>query len=230
MYERFVEPFIEHQGERRTFWLRKPRPIGRRILLARAGRPIRNDSAENRIVILLDGSRAFGTGGHGTTEGCLVALEERVGGGEEVLDAGTGTGILAIAAARLGACRVAAVDISPAACDETRRNVLLNDVGAAVEVFEGGVETVPGRFGLVVANLRTPILVTVMPSLADRSNPGGMLILSGILERETVPFLSFLERFPVDIVEIKSISGWSTLVARRPPIFRNRVSFPVILK
>lgn len=217
MHEHFVEPFIEHQGERRAFWLRKPRPVGRRILLARAGKPVREDSREGRIVVRLGGYRAFGTGGHGTTEGCLVALDERIEGGETVLDAGTGTGILAIAAAKLGAGHVAAVDISPAACDETRRNAVLNGVGGDVEVVGGGVETVPGRFDIVVANLRTPILVDVMRVLVDRAMPGGTMILSGILERECLSFLSFLERHPVAVTGTKAFAGWVTLVARRGP-------------
>jgi len=215
VHERFVEPFIEHQGEGRVFWLRKPRPAGRRFLLARAGTPALDGPAGDRIVIVLGVKRAFGTGGHGTTEGCLVALEERIRGGETVLDAGTGTGILAIAAAKIGARRVTAVDISRAACDETRANVGRNGVGEAVEVIEGGVEAVAGRFDLVVANLRTPILVGILPDLVARAEPAGGAILSGILERELCPFLSLLRRYPLEVVDTKTIGGWVTLTSRR---------------
>lgn len=215
MPERFVEPFIEHQGERRALWLRKPRPAGKRLLLAPAGTPAPDRPAGDRIVIALAFERAFGTGGHGTTEGCLVALEERIRGGETMLDAGSGTGILSIAAAKIGARRVTAVDISRGACDETRANVRLNGVCHVVEVIEGGVEAAAGRFDVVVANLRTPILVRIMPDLVAKAETGGTAILSGILVRELPSFLSFLRQYPLEVADTMTIAGWVTLTALR---------------
>lgn len=215
MPERLVEPFIEHQGERRLFWLRTPRPVGRTLLLARAGNLAPDALAQGRAAILLGAGSAFGTGGHGTTEGCLLALEELIRGGESVLDAGTGTGILAIAAAKLGAGRVTAVDISPAACREARRNAELNSVAGGVEIVEGGVDAVSGPYDVAVANLRTPILVSILPDLLSRAKPGAALVFSGILERERLPFLELLARSGAAAAGERTVRGWVTLSARR---------------
>jgi ribosomal protein L11 methyltransferase len=205
-----IEPFIEHQGERRFFWLRKPRPIGERLLLARGGAP--PSRTGNRITLFLDFRSAFGTGGHGTTEGCLLAIERHLRSGVGVLDVGTGTGILALAALRLGAGRVTAVDIDRAACLETRRNLALNGIEHGIDVIEGGLEKAEGKFGLVVANLRTPILAELMGGLCGKVAEGGLLILSGILERELPSFQVLLERRFLKAVETRRIHGWMTLV------------------
>ncbi len=210
----FIEPFIEHQGERRFFWLRRPRVIGEKILLARKGSTVR-DHHKDRTIVFLDFRSAFGTGGHGTTEGCLIALEKSIKGGEAVLDVGTGTGILAIAARKLGAGRVKAVDIDRAACVEAGRNLALNGLESGIEIVEGGIESAEGRFDVVAANLRTHILVALMGELAGKMDERGLAIFSGILERELLPFLAFLERYPLDIIDIKRIHGWMTVVSKK---------------
>jgi ribosomal protein L11 methyltransferase len=208
-----LEPFIEHQGERRGFWLRKPRKVGERILLARKGTSLRGLPGD-RVVVFLDVKSAFGTGGHGTTEGCLVALEKIVRGGETVLDVGTGTGILAVAARKLGAGCVTAVDIDREACLETERNLAANGIEEGIEVVRGGVESVAERFDVVVANLRTPILVSVLDDLSKRLRPGGIAILSGILERELHPFLPIVADRSLALRETFGICGWMTLLLR----------------
>ena len=104
-----IEPFIESQGEHRGFRLWKPRRIGDRLLIASKGARVAA-SDRGRAILFLDVRRAFGTGGHGSTEGCLLALERHLRGGEAVLDLGTGTGILAIAARKLGAGSVTALE------------------------------------------------------------------------------------------------------------------------
>ena len=210
----FVEPFIEHQGERRGFWLRKPRAIGENLLVARNGMTI-PPSLGRRTVILLDLRSAFGTGGHGTTEGCLAALERFLTPGEKVLDAGTGTGILAIAACKLGAGRVTAVDVDGAACAETRRNASMNGTVGRIDVVEGEIRSIRERFGLVVANLRTPTLAGLLDDLVERICDSGILILSGILERELHAFLPLLGRYPLGILDRTRLHGWVTLVLRK---------------
>ena len=206
-----VEPFIERQGERRGFWLRKPRPIGGKLIVARKNRPL---PASGKTVIFLDPRSAFGTGGHGTTEGCLIALEKRIKGGEAVLDVGTGTGILAIAARKLGAGRVTAIDIDPAACSETSKNIALNEIDRGIRVIEGGIESARDRYDVVVANLRTPLLVDLMGELIERIGVGGVAILSGIMESELHPFLAFLGLHRMEVVELARIGGWMTVVTR----------------
>ncbi len=206
-----IEPFIEHQGELRGFWLRKPRRIGGKILIARTGTSPRNVPADG-VVVYLDFRSAFGTGGHGTTEGCLVAIEKFLRAGQSVLDVGTGTGILSIASYKLGAGSVTAVDIDAAACREARRNLEENRIDSGVDVIEGGVESVGRRFDLVIANLRTPILVDIIEELARRMETHGVMILSGILERELHPFLSLIGKHSLRPLELNRIHGWMTLV------------------
>jgi len=210
----WVEPFIEHQGEKRGFWLRKPRAVGEKLLIVREGFAI-PAPLRDRIPIFLDFRSAFGTGGHGTTEGCLLAMEEFIRGGERVLDVGTGTGILAIAGHKLGAGYVTAVDIDRGACGETRKNLALNGITGGVVVVEGGIRSAAVRYDVVVANLRTHVLAGIMEDMVNRLTPGGAAILSGILERELHPFLSLLESYPLEPPEIRRIHGWMTLVSRK---------------
>jgi len=212
----YLEPFIENQGERRVFWRRRPKSIGTRFLIARTGMAV-PPSHRSRSVIFLDFDTAFGTGGHGTTEGCLIALEHATAGGETVLDVGTGTGILAIAAHKLGAARVIAVDIDKAACAEAERNIAINGMEGDIVVTDGGIGSVDGRFDIIAANLRTPVLVGLMDDLVGKLNPGGFAILSGIMERELHPFLTFLEAYPLERLEIQRIRGWMTLALGSGP-------------
>jgi len=208
----WIEPFIERQGEKRVFWLRKPRAIGQKLLVAKKRRPL---PIPGKTVIFLDPRSAFGTGGHGTTEGCLTALEKFIKGGETVLDVGTGTGILAIAARKLGSGRVTAIDIDPAACAETVKNIALNEIHDGIDVIEGGIEAAKDRYDVVTANLRTPVLVDLMDGLTGRLAGGGIAIFSGILEAELHPFLSFLDGRRMEVLEMERIGGWMTVVSRR---------------
>ncbi len=210
----YLEPFIEHQGERRGLWLRRPRAIGEKLLIAAIGSSV-PDWHRDRKVMVLDVRTAFGTGGHGTTEGCLVALEKAIKGEEAVLDVGTGTGILAIAARKLGAGRVAAVDIDGAACVEARKNRALNGLENEIEVVEGGIDSVNGRFDVIAANLRTHVLVEIMGEIIGKLRECGIAIFSGILEREIHSFLAFVERYPMYIIEIERIHGWMTVVSKK---------------
>jgi len=210
-----VEPFIEHRWEPRLFWLRRPRPVGNRFLIVRGDRVHHAfPPTSGRIPILLQIRHAFGSGGHGTTEGCLVALEKSVRGGERVLDVGTGSGILAIAASKLGATHVTAVDISESACREARGNLLLNGIREGVHVLHGGIESAGGRFDIVVANLRAPILLHLMKKIIECTVNSGIQIVSGIEEREAYSFRSFLARYPVLLAETITVGGWVTIVTR----------------
>lgn len=207
-----IEPFIEQQGERRGFWLRKPRAVGEKLLISKNSSLLR---IPGKIVIILDPRSAFGTGGHGTTEGCLIALEKFIKGGETVLDVGTGTGILAIAASKLGAGHVSAIDIDRVACMEAAKNVALNGIDGGIEVIEGGIESAKNQYDVITANMRTPILVDLMDRLTETLAGRGLAIFSGIMAMELHPFLSFLEGHRMETLELERIRGWMTVVSRK---------------
>jgi ribosomal protein L11 methyltransferase len=130
------------------------------------------------IAVVIEPGQAFGTGDHETTAGCLAALCELGVAGRRVLDVGTGTGVLAIVAARLGAAALVAVDLDPLAVAAARANAAVNRVD--VEVREGTAGAVTGTFDVVVANLDTDTLRALAPALVGRLAPGGTLIASGV--------------------------------------------------
>lgn len=139
-------------------------------------------SETDRIPIIIDPGMVFGTGHHETTRTCLSMIEiiARAGRKRKFLDIGTGTGILAIGASRLGFGQVTAVDIDPLAVDAARRNAEANSL-TNVEVLEGTILAAGHGFDLIAANLLVEILVGIAPALSDRLDPGGKAILSGLL-------------------------------------------------
>lgn len=139
-------------------------------------------SETDRIPIIIDPGMVFGTGHHETTRTCLSMIEiiVRAGRKRKFLDIGTGTGILAIGASRLGFEQVTAVDIDPLAVDAARRNAEANSL-TNIEVLEGTILAAGHGFDLIAANLLVEILVGIAPALSDRLDPGGKAILSGLL-------------------------------------------------
>lgn len=133
------------------------------------------------VEVVLDPGMAFGTGGHPTTSLCLAALSDLLAArpGASVLDVGTGSGILAIAARKLGAGRVAANDDDPKAVEVARENAAAN--GAEVEIAAEPARRIAGTFDLVVANILANTLVALAAELASKVAPGGVVLLSGIL-------------------------------------------------
>ncbi|MDO8445175.1 MAG: 50S ribosomal protein L11 methyltransferase [Deltaproteobacteria bacterium] len=141
------------------------------------------EAKEGEIVIEIDPGMAFGTGTHPTTRGCLRLIEEVVsrGGIETMLDVGTGSGILAIAAARLGVQRTIAIDLDSAAVKVAEENIALNKVENQVRVAKIKVDIIYVMFHLVVANIIAEEIVRLSKTLKDRVAPSGHLILSGIV-------------------------------------------------
>jgi ribosomal protein L11 methyltransferase len=137
--------------------------------------------AQAAAVVRLDPGMAFGTGSHPTTRLALRFLERGVAGGERVLDYGCGSGILAIAAAKLGAGAIGATDIDPAALETAAANALAN--GAALDI-RPPQDLGPGSYDIVVANILAQPLIVLAPLLAARCAPGGRIALSGILESQ----------------------------------------------
>jgi ribosomal protein L11 methyltransferase len=168
------------------------------------------------VVVQLDPGMAFGTGLHPTTQMCLAALEELTRPETTVLDLGTGSGILAIAAARLGAGRVLAVDNDPVAVKTARGNVVSNGVQGTVSVVYGSLADVPGSYDLVVVNILARVIVEMMQEgLANRVRPGGRLITAGIIADQEPEVVAALEQKRLALVERRQTGDWVCLVAEQ---------------
>ena len=171
------------------------------------------------IVIEVDPGTAFGTGQHATTKQCMQALEDELQPGDLVLDVGTGSGTLAIAAALLGACAVDALDINPEAIRVARETAERNGVGDKVHVALGGPGPegpFPGTYDVVLANIIAHVLIQLAPELAPALNPGGALILGGIPDdRLDVVREAFLAE-GLTFNRQTRMNGWSTFVFRKP--------------
>jgi len=155
--------------------------VGRRIVIRPTWR--RHRRQPDDVVLALDPGMAFGTGLHPTTRLCLAALERAADEdalGERVLDVGCGSGILSIAAARLGARSVLGLDIDPNAVEATQANARRNRLARAVHARAGSLPSGEPPFDLVVANLIASVLVSLAPALAAELRPGGTLLASGI--------------------------------------------------
>lgn len=174
-------------------------------------------------VLTIDAATAFGTGRHGTTRGCLRALQDilRRGRPRRSLDLGSGTGILALAVARLApAAPVLASDLDPEAVRVTRNNARRNGMGGRIEaVCSAGLEAAAlrrrGPFDLVLANILARPLVGMSRALARAVAPGGWLILSGLLPHQARWVLTAYRRQGLVLCRVMQIEGWMTLVLRR---------------
>lgn len=162
-------------------------------------------------VVRLDPGLAFGTGSHPTTRLALRFLEQRMSGGERVLDYGCGSGILAIAAAKLGASRVDAVDSDPEAVRTAAANALANAVTVRVAAPE---KLPPSLYDLVVSNILAQPLIVLAPLLAHRAAPGARIALSGILEAQAAEVLHAYAPF-LDAQVSRSEDGWALIEGRR---------------
>jgi ribosomal protein L11 methyltransferase len=175
-------------------------------------RPSWSTAPDEGIPLVLDPGMAFGTGLHPTTRQCLEALGEMDVAGRSVLDVGTGSGILAIAAARRGAGLVVGVDVDPLAVKAARENAARNAV--AVEVREGSADAVEGRFDLVLANLVADVLVAVAPELRARTARGGTLVCAGIVAEKEALVTDALAAAGLAVTGRDQRDDWVLLVAR----------------
>jgi ribosomal protein L11 methyltransferase len=163
------------------------------------------------VNVRLDPGWAFGTGSHPTTRLCLRWLAENVDAQASVLDYGCGSGILAIAAAKLGASRVAGVDVDPQAIAASRANAVANGVAAEFALPD---ELAAGVFDVVVANILAQPLELLAPLLARRVRAAGRVVLSGILEAQAQDVAAAYGRW-FNIVPWGSAEGWVTLAGVR---------------
>ena len=205
---------VEHIEDRawEREWLRDFRPMrfGHRLWVVPGGQL---PAGAAPVVLELDPGLAFGTGTHPTTALCLEWLDGRIRGGEQVLDYGCGSGILALAALKLGAGRATACDIDPQALTATRENAARNALSARTRVAEHP-EAVAGAFDVVLANILARPLVELAPRLASLCRDGGAVVLAGMLERQAGEVAEAYRPW-FDIAPEAERDGWSLVAGRR---------------
>lgn len=207
---RSLETWEEEDRDWAEEWRRSlvPRRVGRRLVVAPPEAEV--DADPEDLVLRLEPGMAFGSGEHGSTRGVLRLVEGRLREGDRVLDAGTGSGVLAIAAVRLGAGRVVAVDADAEALPVAEANFERNGVSGAVRLVEATVDRAflallaPLQFDLVAANLNARALRPLLRPLRERVTSGGALVVGGVLEGEAVGFR-----------EAARASGWTVAAEER---------------
>jgi len=192
--------------------------IGRRLVIRPSWREYTPKPHE--VVLTLDPGMAFGTGLHPTTRMCLEELEKRVQPGMRVLDVGTGSGILSIAAAKLGAESVYAIDNSSVAVESAAANVSLNGLSERVKVVPGVLDDaeatrMAGQYDLVLANIIAHVIGSIAPQLARVMTPQGVLVTSGIIEARRQDAEGPLQEAGLEMVEQVMIEDWLALVWRK---------------
>ena len=170
-----------------------------------------------RAVLRLDPGMAFGTGTHETTALCLVALDELVQGGERLLDIGTGSGILAIAALLLGAAKAEGVDIDPMCVRTAGENAALNGVSGRFHVEIGDLsDKASGRYDIITANIVANAIKQLAPQIPALLAPGGTFIASGIIDEREEEVAQAIRAAGLAVCEIRRDNGWVCILANHP--------------
>ncbi len=198
-------------------WLKDFRPMrfGRRLWICPGGLtpPVDERTADAPVIVWLDPGLAFGTGTHATTALCLDWLDGAPLAGERVLDVGTGSGILAIAAIKLGAASVHAQDIDPQALIATRDNAERNAVSAALAIAPADAPWGSG-YGLVLANILAEPLIALASQIAAATRPGGAVVLSGLLTGQAPAVAAaYGPWFDMEVPRLRD--DWALLAGRR---------------
>ena len=189
-----------------------PMDIGKRLAIV----PSWQEYDTNRVKLILDPGLAFGTGGHETTSLCLEALDERVRGGERVLDIGTGSGILAIAALKLGAGSAEGVDIDPVAVRTAGENAALNGVADKLTVLVGDLsDKASGRYDIITANIVANAIISRAPAVPGLMAEKATFLASGIIDSRKDEVIAALEAAGLTVQEVKEKRGWECIVCKK---------------
>jgi ribosomal protein L11 methyltransferase len=207
---RVVEPDSDAHLDAWREWA-TPLRVGRRIVLQPTWIPA-VEPRPHEVVVRVDPLRSFGSGSHPSTRLALAVLDDHVTGGERVLDVGCGSGVLAVAACRLGAAAAVAVDVEEAAVATTTANAVANGVGELVDASTTPVADVTGAFDVVVANIGARVLRELAPVLEPRVARGGLLALAGLLDGQAADGRAAYAGLAE--VERRAADGWVTLVLR----------------
>ena len=189
-----------------------PMDVGQRLAVV----PSWQDYETSRVKLILDPGLAFGTGGHETTNLCLEVLDERVRGGERVLDIGTGSGILAIAALKLGAAVAEGVDIDPVAVRTAGENAALNGVADKLTVLVGDLsDKASGRYDIITANIVANAIMALAPAVPGLMADDAVFIASGIIDSRKDEVIAALEAAGLAVLEVKEKRGWECIVCKK---------------
>lgn len=168
-------------------------------------------------LIVMDPGLAFGTGTHPTTQLCVQALETVLRGDEVILDVGTGSGVLTIASALLGAEKIYAYDLDDMAVQAAKNNIALNDLSADIKVQENNLlKDVIIEADVVVANILAGIIVNLIPDAERLLKPGGLFISSGILAEQKEEMVENITEHGFKIKQINQMEDWIVIIAQKP--------------
>ena len=192
----------------------KPFRAGRSLVVKPTWEPYEKQPGDK--IIELDPGMAFGTGTHETTALCLSLLEDYVAPGARMMDVGTGSGILAIGAALLGATDTLAIDIDPVAVRVAKENVAQNKLDQKIRVVEGDLtREVSDTFDLCTANILADVIIMLANPLKDRLKPGGVFICSGIIREREQDVLDGLTAAGYTLLDKQYRGEWVAVVSRR---------------
>ena len=186
--------------------------IGRRLAIV----PGWEEYDTDRTVITMDPGMAFGTGTHETTSLCLETLDELVQGGERMLDIGTGSGILAIAALKLGAKEAEGVDIDPMCVRTAGENAQRNGVAERLTVLVGDLsDKASGVYDIITANIVAAAILSLAPAVPALMAPGAKFIASGIIDERRDEVLNGLKAAGLRPVQVKEKRGWVCIICEK---------------
>lgn len=172
---------------------------------------------EDELVIEIDPGRAFGTGTHPTTSLCIKLMEENIKEGNTVIDVGAGSGILMVAAEKLGAGKIVGTDIDPVAVEVAEENLLLNKVDMEkAKAYAGDLVTVVQneKFDVVVANILADVLLILLKDISRVVKKDGLVIFSGIIEDKLEEMKRAVEEVGLEILEVKADKEWRAMLMR----------------
>ena len=201
----------------------KPFPVGDTLTVKPTWEELPEELAKNRHIIEIDPSSSFGTGSHATTKLCLEKLEKVVRGGEHVLDMGCGSGILTIAAMKLGAGDAVAVDIDSVAARIAAENMEQNDLSSdVVKVLDGDIladkslyETVGEGYDIICANIVAGIIIMMSDMFYEKLKVGGYLIASGIISEREEEVKKALISSGFTVIESEVLDDWSVILLKK---------------
>ncbi len=191
-----------------------PEKIGERIVV----KPSWEDYTpiNDEIVIELDPGMAFGTGTHATTSMCIQLLEEYIKPDMKVFDVGTGSGILAIAAAKLGAGEIQAADYDPVAVEVAKENIAENKENGHIAIFQSDLlKNMTGSADVIIANIIADIIIRMFDDVDTKLNPHGVILTSGIIADRIPEVIEKAERQGFVVDKMNEKSGWAAIIFRR---------------